>query len=420
MRARARESRNLRSEDCRPKENGNVNTRRKTSSRLGDYFDLSILSLSHSFSDGFTSLLAPVLVLILAEFDLSAFDAGVLLSVSGMATFLLVFPISIGADLSGRRTEILVVGLTLASGAYLSMLYTGTFAFLVLLAFVAQAGNAVFHPCGTALVTERFRARKAVAISVFAMAGNIGTTGFPLVQGIAAELVGWRFSVAMFAVPMAVLLPLIRFRYRSGALDRRQHSQSSLLRQSLDLTRAVFNNKSVLALGSVYALTSMASRTSKGFLPVLAAQRFSMNAAAIGLTISVYYGVGIASKGLAAIMYRRLGARAALRVLLVLSLLGTVGFLVVARPVWLIIVAGVAGLAHSVSPIILVATSDSSDRTILTSSVGLIYWMHSIGFVGPFFGGVIASQLGLPFTYIFGATLFFLAVCTTQLIRRGR
>ncbi len=384
------------------------------------YFDLGIISVSHGFSDGFNGLLAPVLALIVAEFGLSEFEAGLLLSLPGVATFLLILPVSLIADLRGKRLELFVAGLALAAGAYFSMVQVGTFGVLLALAFLARCGNAVFHPCGTALVAERFPGRRALAISVFGIAGNIGATSMPLIQGLIADIAGWRLSIAVFAIPVALLLPVIWIRYRRIRSDQPPAEQmtplrgtTSMFRQSLQLTRDVLRNRSVVSLGVTYALTAIAAKSSAGFLPLLAVRRLGMSTAAIGLMVSLYYASGVAFKAVAVLLYRRLGARVALRIPLVLSVGAVLGMAAAPNAVFLIMFAVIAGLANSISPIVLAAAADSCEPSALTSSVGLIYWMHSLWFIGPLLGGAIANHFGLAWVYTFAAAVFAAAAAAT-------
>ena len=206
------------------------------------------------------------------------------------------------------------------------MAQAGTFGVLLALAFLARCGNAVFHPCGTALVAERFPDRRAMAISVFGIAGNIGAAGIPAIQGLIADAAGWRFSIAVFAIPVALLLPAIWIRYRWVGGGRPSVGPEPLLtgtiamvRHSLQLFRNVARNQSVVRLGVIYALTAIAAKSSAGFLPLPAAGEFAMSTGQIGLMVSLYYASGIAFKAPAALFYRRLGTRMALRIPLALS-----------------------------------------------------------------------------------------------------
>ncbi len=387
------------------------------------YLDLGIISLCHGLSDGFNGVLAPVLALIVIEFGLAESQAGLLLSLPGVATFLLILPVSVIADFRGRRLELFVAGLALAAGAHFSMMQAGSFGVLLALAFLGRSGNAVFHPCATALVAERFPGRRALAISVFGIAGNIGATAMPLIQGLIAGSGGWRLSIAVFSIPLALLLPLIWIRYRRVQSDQPHLGRTtpalagtSVLPGSLQLTRKVFANRSVVGLGATYALTAVAAKSSAGFLPLLAVRRFGMSPAAIGLMVALYYASGVAFKAMAVLLYRRLGTGSALRIPLALSIAAVLGMAVAPSAAVLVLLAAVAGLANSISPIVLAAAADRCEPSALTSSIGLIYWLHSLWFLGPLLAGAIANDLGLVWVYVFSAVVFAAAAGASSVV----
>jgi hypothetical protein len=177
------------------------------------------------------------------------------------------------------------------------MLAASVLGLLLVLAFLAGAGNAVYHPCGTALAAERFPNIRPYAISLHGMMGNIGTSVIPILQTFIAQRAGWRWSVAVCTLP-------------------------------------------VLILAVMYALSGMASKSSIGFLALLATRRFGFSVATVGLVISMYYGAGIAA-----------------------------------------------------NPISLTAAADLADSRFLAFSVGLIYSLHGAGFLGPLVGGWLAGWL---------------------------
>ncbi len=252
-----------------------------------------------------------------------------------------------------------------------------------------------------------------MAISVFGIAGNIGAAGIPAIQGLIANAAGWRFSIAVFAIPVALLLPAIWIRYRWVGGGKPTVGQKPLfastiamVRQSLQLFRNVARNRSVVRLGVIYALTAIAAKSSAGFLPLPAAGEFAMSIGQIGLMVSLYYASGIAFKAPAALFYRRLGTRMALRIPLALSFGAVLGMVMVSSPGLLMVFVVIAGFANSINPIVLTATADSCAPSELTSSVGLVYWLHSMWFIGPLLGGAIANHFGLIWVYVFAAAVF--------------
>ncbi len=388
--------------------------------RTGDYLDLLLIGFAHSFSDGYTNLLVPVLALIVADFGLSDVQVGILLGSYSLSSFLFVFPVSLAADHGGRKLEILLVGLAVASLAYFSMLGASMFFLLIGLAFLAGAGNSVYHPCGTAIAAERFPAIKPYAISVHGMLGNLGTSVIPILLAFVAEAAGWRWAIAICTLPVILLIPLLLVRFRAFLRPApRAGENSSLLGNSLVIAGRVFRDRTVLLLALTYALSGMGSKSSIGFLPLLATRRFGFRTGSIGLFMSLYFGMGIVSKPLMGFVYARLGPRPALGIPLLLSAAATLAIGIAPWPSLLIVLVAIVGVANPISPAILTAAADFAHPEVLASSVGLIYSLHAVGFVAPVIGGWIAEEAGLPFTYMFAAVLFLAGAFLTVLIREG-
>ncbi|MCE2453644.1 MAG: MFS transporter, partial [Nitrospinae bacterium] len=150
--------------------------------RLGDYFDLSVIGLTHGLSDGFSNMLVPVLALIVMDLDLSPFEVGVLLSTFSLGQMIFQYPLSILADNTGARKRILLMGMGLSAASFIAMVWVSRFLPMCALAFLAGAGNSVYHPCGTALTANRFERDRAFAISWHSLGGNLGTSILPLAQ----------------------------------------------------------------------------------------------------------------------------------------------------------------------------------------------------------------------------------------------
>lgn len=371
--------------------------------RFQDYLDLNIIGATHGLSDGFAKLLVPVLALIVADLGLSVFEAGLLLSSFTVAEFLFLYPLSTLADHSGHKKLILIGGLGLSTLAFLAMYWTTTFWGLAGLAFLAGAGNAVYHPCGTALTALRFADRRAFAISYHGMWGNIGVSVVPVLQAAVAAMAGWRVAIAVCALPAALLLPLVSVRFPSGVTAVIKQQRSTLTSNVKALTSQVMQNRSVVLLALTYALSGISTKGLTGFLPLLAVSKFGMDTTTIGLALTCYFGAGVIAKPLMGYLYDRWGARSALFTPLLLS-----GFLTLALGFtpWsatLIVLATIVGVFSPISPIILTAAADVADDTVLASSIGFIYTLYGLGFLSPLIGGWLADHFQMEASYLFFA-----------------
>ena len=370
-----------------------------------DYLDLGLIGSAHGLSDGFSSLLVPVLALIVAELELSTVRTGTLLSVFSLSTFLFLYPLSITADHSGNKKLILIIGMSFAAVSYFGMQWAKGFTVLAILTFAAGAGNAAYHPCGTALTAERFRGRRAIAISFHSLMGNLGASIMPVVQAAVATGLGWRSAIAVCTLPAAVILPLIGFRFPRG--DRANVGSGKTITSLRALTSLVLKNRNVVLLAVVYALKGMATKTMIGFFPLLATGKFGMKTSLIGTALTLYFFMGVGAKPIMGLLYSRWGAKWAL--FFPLGISGGIALLVGFIP-WapaLIISIALAGLAMPISPIVLTAAADMSAKEALASSVGFIYTFHGLGFIAPIIGGFLAESFGMSANYIFAAILIW-------------
>ncbi|MBT7096670.1 MFS transporter, partial [Candidatus Poribacteria bacterium] len=264
--------------------------------RFADVFDLSVMGATHGISDGYSSLLVPILAMVVLDLGLTTFQAGLLLSAKSVATVLFLYPNSLLADRTNRKKEILLVGMTIASLAYVVMGWAPGLYTAILVAFVAGAGNSTYHPCGTALTAERFPRQRAVAISVHSLAGHLGASIMPLAQSAVVALLGWRTSLRVCALPAAVLLPLVAARMGRGSSSLREQREAHSPESFRQITARVLSNRNVVVLALVYALTALGTSGMVGFLPLLGSERFGLNQAVIGLAVSAYFTAGVFAK----------------------------------------------------------------------------------------------------------------------------
>lgn len=371
--------------------------------RFQDYLDLNLIGATHGLSDGFAKLLVPVLALIVADLGLSVFEAGLLLSSFTLAEFLFLYPLSTVADHSGHKKLILIGGLGLATVAFLAMYWTTSFWTLAALAFVAGAGNAVYHPCGTALTALRFADRRALAISYHGMWGNIGVSVVPVAQAAVAAVAGWRTAVAVCALPALLLLPLIGVRFPSGVTAATKAQATTLAGNVKALTGQVLRNRNVVLLGLTYCLNGISTKGLTGFLPLLATSRWGMDTTTVGVALTCYFGAGVVAKPLMGYLYDRWGARSALFTPLVLTGVLTLALGFTPWAATLIVLATVVGIFTPISPIILTAAADVADDAVLASSIGFIYTLYGLGFLSPLIGGWLADHFHLEASYLFFA-----------------
>jgi MFS family permease len=380
---------------------------------LRDTLDLGIIATAHGLSDGFDDLLVPVLPLIVGELGLSTVEAGLLLSVRSVSKTLLLYPLSMLADATGRVKGLLIAGLAISAVAYGSMGATNAFWPLLVLAFLSGVGNTTYHPCGTAIAAQRFAHRRAAAISLHGLGGNIGASLMPLLQSAVMTVSGWRAAIAACVLPTGLVLPLVGVRFPGRAAGDGAGAKRPAWN---GLTARVLRNRHVILLALVYALKGLGSKGLIGLLPLLATERFGMDAAAIGVVVAVYFTVGIFSKALMGWLYSRWGARLALLVPLVLGGFLALGIGLLPWQPLLLPLAALMGVVSPISPIILTAAADLCEEEVLASSVGAIYTAYGLGFLSPLIGGWLATRFGWAATYGFFAAMTWAGAVVSALL----
>ena len=396
----------------------NTNLKHQQTLVPSDYLDLALIGSTHALSDGFSTMLVPVMALIVADLSLSPSRAGIILSIFSVASFLFLFPFSVLADHSGWKKYILIAGMSLASLMFFGMRWAFNFPVLLILTFLAGFGNSVYHPCGTALAAERFSKQRAFAISFHSLMGNIGMSIIPVVQAAVAQTAGWRAAISVCTLPAALFLPLIALRYPGRSKRDITTTSTGLWGNIESITKLVLRNRNIVLLAAVYGLKGMGTKVLIGFFPLLATNKFQLNTSTIGLSITLYFAAGIAAKPIMGFLYNRWGVQAALFFPLLMSGAFALAIGLIPEKTILIVLLTLIGATGSISPIVLTAAADMSDRKSLSSAVGFIYTCQGLGFLAPLAGGFMTEFWSIEINYVFSAVLIWSAAPITFLFER--
>jgi len=151
-------------------------------------------NLIHIFNDGYITGMSLLLPFIAADLDLNYTQSGFLKSAINGAISVAQIPAGL---LSERIGEILILGLGTAwfSLSYVAVFLASGYALLLVLILLAGVGGGVYHPVGTALISNIFPAEKtASAIGTLNFFGDVGKILFPALTGLLVVAVGWRGS----------------------------------------------------------------------------------------------------------------------------------------------------------------------------------------------------------------------------------
>jgi ACS family hexuronate transporter-like MFS transporter len=378
--------------------------------------NLTLIAAVHGFSDGLNYVLIPVLPMIMQELDLSILQTGMIVSAAGLGVFLIQLPSSIHSDFLGKRKLIFCLGLIFSSVCLFGISSVGKNYHLILtLSFLVGLGNSTFHPTATALVSEGFRSRPGFFMGIFSLGGNLGSAVMPVLIGTLAVSLGWRVGLRVIILPMILLLIHVYLFFPEVQADRQT------VRGILSgIWSKVCHNRSVVTLIVIYGLRGIGYRGIITFFPLLVASTMGADARTTGILMSIYFVLGAICKPILGALYDRFGIRLLLAMLFFAgAALSLVMHAVVLVPVMAVLM-GLLGMVSFISPVLMTAATTLVDRSVRSSTVGMIYTSQGLHFLSPIMGGWIAQRFSLQACFMFFAAILVLGGGVSLLLQEKR
>jgi MFS family permease len=278
----------------------------------------------------FHQLLLPVLLpQITAEYGLSNFVAGVLLSCFSLSYSLLQTPVGYFSRMFGRK-NLLALGLFVTSFSFLIMGFVDNVLILALLSVLAGVGGSTHHPNGMPLISELFKEKMGQASGFHQTGGSLGSFIGPLVTGFVAMALNWRLALIVLSAPGFVLA----FILWSFLLEPKS-SSADIAEDKAKASRELY--RPVLFLIGAAAIYTVGLRGVNSF----ASQYFDKgrgiaNLGEASFLFSMLQVAGLFSGPFSGRLSDRLGRRSVLVALIVLQLVSL--YSLIAAPVELLIV----------------------------------------------------------------------------------
>jgi len=192
-------------------------------------------NLIHIFNDGYITSLSLLLPFIAVDLDLNYTQSGFLKSAINGAISVAQIPAGL---LSERIGEVLILGLGTAwfSLSYVAVFLASGYVLLLVLILLAGVGGGVYHPVGTALISNVFPPeRTGSAIGILNFFGDVGKILFPALTGLLVVAVGWRSSfVVLGGVGLAISVLYLLFFRREILRRKRQLARAQKEKDAAD------------------------------------------------------------------------------------------------------------------------------------------------------------------------------------------
>jgi MFS transporter, FSR family, fosmidomycin resistance protein len=166
---------------------------------------IALITVAHSFSHFYQILIASLFAFISPDLGLSYTQLGVLLALFFAASGFGQVAAGFAVDTFGGR-RLLIAGLLTCGIAHIAAGLAPSFATLAVAAFLAGAGNSVFHPADFSLLNHLVSSKRlSWAFSLHGIGGNIGYVLSPIYAVAAQKLLGWHGALILAGSAGAML-----------------------------------------------------------------------------------------------------------------------------------------------------------------------------------------------------------------------
>jgi len=365
----------------------------------------------------FSTTVSKTPVLPLFSQALGADDAliGLIAFFSPLAGILFSFPIGVMSDHIGRKRILVLSGAIFLAAPFLYLLVINPY-WLIPIRFFHGTATAILGPLVSAIIAERFPARKAEMIGQYSSATLIGRTVAPLAGGAIISyfvfypgLLQYRIvyiAAAAAAVPVFIMTLLYREK-ESGPLNLLPFS---VFRESFV---TFFSNRRLRGTAFVDMATYFAYGAFETFLPILLASH-EMSAYETGIIFAVQVLIIASTKPL----FGRVADRVDKRVQILAGIILT-GVLIALVPfgqsfTQFLILSSLFGLGMSISTVATTAyIADVARKEQIGASMGALSSIMDIGqSTGPLVTGMVITAIGYTSGFFFS---FVLAIVVSVL-----
>jgi MFS family permease len=188
--------------------------------RPGETKVLSLICAAHFVSHYYVLVLAPLFIIIKADFGVSYTELGLALTVFNLVTAIMQTPVGFLVDRVGARV-MLVGGMLLGAAALLIAALLPYYWLFVAMFGLLGLANTVYHPADYAVLSHRIsQSRMGQAYSFHLFAGFLGSAVAPASLLFCAALIGWRGAFVVAAALGLVVAAWMAL--QGGAIDEHE------------------------------------------------------------------------------------------------------------------------------------------------------------------------------------------------------
>jgi len=340
-----------------------------------------------------TSVLPPLLPLMIKEFKLNYFEAGLVSTCSSLAYCGLQYPIGYLADRFGRK-NVIVFGQLWSAVICFLLLLVGDFGRLLILLLLLGVGNGMHFIPSAALISDCYPpAKRGKALSIYFSAQAISLIAAPVFAVPLGESYNWRVPFAAIGV-FEVFVALLFFVVVKEP-PREQSTQNAARGNPI--------NRRNLRVGVVSHLTGYVFATTN-FVPTFLSLKFALDLYTAGVLYSTLSMALIASSWstLSSFVILRFKPKRAIILSEVLAFVSTAAMALASSVSAMVGVLVIQGIMRSIMvPAILNYVTMVTRPETRATEMGFINTLWVLGSViGPSMIGLLTDALGFELTFI--------------------
>ena len=191
---------------------------------------LYVVSLNHATNDGSVYILSSLFPIVLALFNLSVFQVGIIVALGYLVNIL--FQPVVGHYSEGRDpAKLLAMGVSIITFSIISFVFATGFLSLLASVILLRLGSSFFHPVGISTVSKSYSGPSLQKSMGFQSAfGNLGVLLVFLISAPLYLVVGWRSTFVVFAIwtlaDVILTLTILGGRYSAVAKGPQTKSNS--------------------------------------------------------------------------------------------------------------------------------------------------------------------------------------------------
>ena len=329
--------------------------------------------------------------------QISYTNAGILVAVFHLASFLANFASGALTDITGKRVLIQSGSLTLGALALGGTSLAWSVTPLALMIAIIGATNNAWHPAAISFLSERYPDNRGYALAVHALGANVGDSIAPLMVGAVLGMLSWQDTALVSTVPVF----LVAF-WIWTVLSRHETIPSAETKETrkvpyLSELKIMFRQFELLGLSMMSGFRAAAQVGLLMFVPLYLTDVLEAGPMMTGVGFSLMQLGGVLSSPVAGAWSDRIGRRSIVVGGLALSTL-FIAFLAIAGS-QILFVSGIAFLGfvlYGVRPVVHSWALDLTSKTMGGTVISLVFGTQSLFSIGiPVLSGMVADLFGL-------------------------